>query len=222
MVVKSGASKNKNTNKRSLAAREKEAVVVDEADEFPEESKIDLPTDSEPSDSGEDDEDEEDMEGGDFDEVLKRMAEDQGFSSASDEVEDGDEEDNEQEEEGEESGSDIHSSDIEGVSSEEEEEGSDDELGSDASDSNQEDNSDKELVLKRVASRATDGQDTAVESSENENENENGSDDDEDEDEAARLANEGLERLTIRDFGKDLEAWKEYRKTLPQIDAGYA
>ncbi|KAJ2591865.1 Ribosome biogenesis protein erb1, partial [Coemansia sp. RSA 1804] len=57
-----------------------------------------------------------------------------------------------------------------------------------------------------------------------ENENENGSDDDEDEDEdeAARLANEGLERLTIRDFGKDLEAWKEYRKTLPQIDAGYA
>ncbi|KAJ2520901.1 hypothetical protein H4217_001751, partial [Coemansia sp. RSA 1939] len=166
MVVKSGASKNKPTNKRSLAAREKEAVVVDEADEFPEESKIDLPTDSEPSDSGEEEDEEEDIEGGDFDEVLKRMAEDQGFSSASDEVEDEDEdeEDNEQEEEGEESGSDIHSSDIEGASSEEEEEeeeGSDDELGSDASDSNQEDNSDKELVLKRVASRATDGQDTA-------------------------------------------------------------
>ncbi|KAJ1897709.1 Ribosome biogenesis protein erb1, partial [Coemansia sp. IMI 209127] len=196
-----------NKNKRSLATREKE--VVDEAEEFPETSGIDVPTDSENSDI---DDGDEDIEEGDFDEVLKEMAADQGLSSADEDLEN--EDDDQAQDQGEleaDDESDIRSSDIEGASSEDDEEEDDEEeevLGSDISD-DEDDNTD-ELLAKRTSSRLTDGQDTVVES------------DNEDEDDAAKLANEGFERLTIRDFGKDLGAWKEYRKTLPQIDAGYA
>ncbi|KAJ1663628.1 Ribosome biogenesis protein erb1 [Coemansia sp. RSA 1813] len=217
MVVKSKGSK----NKRSLATREKE--VIDEAEEFPKTSGIDMPTDPEVSDNN--DEDLEDIEEGDFDEVLKKMAADQGFSSGDEDLEDEDDdqdqgkaENDEDEDESNESDaddeSDIRSSDIEGASSEEDEEDDDDEEEELRSDISDDDSIERnELLVKRASSRLTDGQDTAVES-DHSNDNED--------DEAEKLANEGFERLTIRDFGRDLEAWKEYRKTLPQIDAGYA
>ncbi|KAJ2554321.1 Ribosome biogenesis protein erb1 [Coemansia sp. RSA 1933] len=195
-----------NTNKRSLATREKEAV--DEAEEFPETSGIEVPSDPELSNS----EDDEDIEEGDFDEVLKEMAADQGFSSVDEDLEEEEEEDQDESDGDEES--DIRSSDIEGASSEEEEEEEEEELGSGISDDD--DGSSSEILVKRTSSRLTDGQDTAVES-DNEDDDEEGEDND-----AAKLANEGFERLTIHDFGKDLTSWKDYRKTLPQIDAGYA
>ncbi|KAJ2381716.1 hypothetical protein GGI23_007522, partial [Coemansia sp. RSA 2559] len=145
-----------NKNKRSLATREKE--VVDEAEEFPKTSGIDVPADSENSDI---DDGDEDIEEGDFDEILKEMAADQGLSSADEDLEneaDDDDQDQGESEAGDES--DIHSSDIEGASSEdgEEEDDDDEELGSDISD-DEDDNTD-ELPVKRTSSRLTDGQDT--------------------------------------------------------------
>ncbi|KAJ2673526.1 Ribosome biogenesis protein erb1 [Coemansia sp. RSA 1085] len=139
--------------------------------------KIDIESDGEESSSSDVTEEE------DFDEMLQEMAEDQGFGS---------EEAGEFEDEGNSDEESIHSSDIEGASSEE----SESELDSNESDGE---------VLQRVASHATDGQDTAVDS----------------ESEAA-VEGVDMEKLTIRDFGKDVESWKAYRKTLPQIDAGYA
>ncbi|KAJ1992393.1 Ribosome biogenesis protein erb1 [Coemansia spiralis] len=209
------AVKNKvaSKNKRSLANRDEPA---EKPDVFPTAQGIDVP--SEPEQSSDED---DDVEEGDFDEILKEMAEDQGFSSADEEIENEnelDDDDSEGEDDNDGNDSEIHSSDIEGASSEEGEEADSEDIESDNDDIS---------PLERTNSRLTDGQETAVDSddaseAEAKDEDEEDEEEGEDEDEASKLANEGMEKLTIRDFGSDLSGWKEYRKTLPQIDAGYA
>ncbi|KAJ2813670.1 Ribosome biogenesis protein erb1, partial [Coemansia furcata] len=186
--------------KRGAASHE---TPVDKAPLFPKSKGIDVPSDPEYSSN-----DEEDVEEGDFDEMLKEMANDQGIDSddANDYIagDNLDEEEGEEEEERDDE-SDIHSSDIEGASSDDGDDESEDGEGSEESD-NEEDAS-----LVRVASRSTDDQHTAVDS---QDEVEGNSEEELDE--------VDMDKLTIRDFVGDIQGWKEYRKTLPQIDAGYA
>ncbi|KAJ1965637.1 Ribosome biogenesis protein erb1 [Dipsacomyces acuminosporus] len=194
------------SGKKRTAAQRDEPVA--EA-EFAKAKNIDVPSDPEYS-SGSDD----DVEEGDFEEILREMAEDQGIdaSDIEGEVEDDyiagdslDEDEGEGEGEDEEGDSDIHSSDIDGASSEDEEDDGDGEEGSDGEDGS---------LLVRSDSRSTHGQGTLVDSDED---NALSDSEDEDYDEDAKE-----DKLTIRNFGRDIAAWKEYRRTLPQIEAGYA
>ncbi|PIA15606.1 BOP1NT-domain-containing protein [Coemansia reversa NRRL 1564] len=181
------------SNQRKRSAAHRDEV----AEEFPASSGIDVPSEPEAS-SDEDD----NVEEGDFDATLRMMADDQGFGS--DEAEDFAAQDSDEDAEDEdEEKSEIHSSDIDGASSEEDEEDEvEDEEESSVSDD------DKNPLLVRAASRSTEGQETVVDSDE--------------EAENSVLDGKDIDRLTINDFGRDLGSWKEYRKTLPQIDAGYA
>ncbi|KAJ1884650.1 Ribosome biogenesis protein erb1, partial [Kickxella alabastrina] len=193
--------------KRSAASRD-EKPVVEKKEVFPQASVLEASSESE----YESNDDEEDIMDGDFDQALRAMAEDQGFDSAdgedfeSEDAEEAQEAENDDNEDDDEE-SDIHSSDIEGASSD----------GEDA-DSEDAESDDEEFELERTGSRSTDGHATAFDS---------------DAEAAAYaealgnadselLGDEGMDRLTIRDFGKDLESWKSYRKTLPQIEPGYA
>ncbi|KAJ1668193.1 Ribosome biogenesis protein erb1, partial [Coemansia sp. RSA 25] len=169
---------------KKRGAGSREAPAAEKEPLFPKSKGIDIPSDPEYASD-----EEEEVEEGDFDEMLKEMAKDQGIDSGDEEEEGADE-------------SDIHSSDIEGASSED----GDDESEADGDDSEEEEGDVKDLALERVASRSTDGQHTAV-------------DDDIEHDD---LDEASMDRLTIRDFVGDIQGWKEYRKTLPQIDAGYA
>lgn len=168
----------KASRKRSAASRDKPVGGSGSEDDegFINTSKgIDVPSDSE-----------EEVEEGGFDEMLKEMADDQGFDSDVNEE------------------SDIHSSDVEGLSSDNS--GDEEDEGEVAdSESDLEEDQDDEGLLVRTASRTSDGQQTAVDS--------------QDED---GLDSKEMEKLTLRDFGRDLESWKDYRKTLPQIEPGYA
>ncbi|KAJ1946780.1 Ribosome biogenesis protein erb1, partial [Linderina pennispora] len=87
---------------------------------------------------------------------------------------------------------------------EDDEDVSDSDIEGDSEDAS--DDEDDDLLLAPSASRSTDDLATAVDS------NSEGEGEGEGED----------KQLTIRDFGDDLEGWKEYRKTLPTIEAGYA
>ncbi|KAJ2003461.1 Ribosome biogenesis protein erb1 [Coemansia thaxteri] len=188
--------------KRGTASREAAAAAAQEekaAAAFPKSKGIDVPSDPEYSSD-----DDEDVEEGDFEEMLKKMADDQGIDSedaenylAGDSLdeEEGDEEDE----------SDIHSSDIEGASSEDGDDGSGSESDNESGDESEADDS----ILERITSRSSDGQHTAVDSQDEEASEE-------------ELGEVSMDKLTIRDFGRDIQGWKEYRKTLPQIDAGYA
>ncbi|KAJ2738323.1 Ribosome biogenesis protein erb1 [Coemansia sp. Cherry 401B] len=202
----------KGKGKRTAAARDQPA---EKAEELLGTGSIDVPSDPEElSDSGSDN-----TEEGDFDTMLQEMADDQGFGSdepedyagqsddeesihssdidgASSSDDDGASVDGDSEES-------IHSSDIDGASS------SDDDEASADGDSEEADSDDESgPLLERTASRTTDGHDTAVDSN--------------DEQGGEAFDGQDLEKLTIRDFGRDLESWKTYRKTLPQIDPGYA
>ncbi|KAJ2341788.1 Ribosome biogenesis protein erb1, partial [Coemansia sp. RSA 2618] len=186
-----------NQRKRSAATRDE---PTEKAEEVFGAGKIDVPSD--PEDGSQSDNTEE----GDFDTMLQEMADDQGFGS--DDPEDYAEG---EDEEGEDEEGSIHSSDIEGASSEEDEESADadsEDAVSDDADSEDADSDDDQEKDGEDESRATDGQDTAVDSG--------------DDLDSAVLDGGVMEKLTIRDFGKDLGSWKEYRKTLPQIDPGYA
>ncbi|KAJ2892180.1 Ribosome biogenesis protein erb1, partial [Coemansia aciculifera] len=164
--------------KRGASSREAPAVVEKEP-LFPVSKGIDIPSDPEEASD-----EEEEVEEGDFDEMLKEMARDQGIDS--DDNNEGDEvEDDEVEADDE---SDIHSSDIEGASSED----GDDESGEDDDESEEAEEVEED------------------ESSEHDVEG------------AEELDEVNMDKLTIRDFVGDIQGWKEYRKTLPQIDAGYA
>ncbi|KAJ2704038.1 Ribosome biogenesis protein erb1, partial [Coemansia spiralis] len=201
--------------KRTAAHRD---APTGEAPEFPQSRGIDVPSDPEESDLGESDSGSD----GDFDAALREMAEDQGFGSddsdtfavegdeEEDEEEDAAESDSEEAGSGDPAESDIHSSDIDGAS---EDDGDLDEEADSEDDVSQASDKEAGSPLARTASRSTDGQKTAVGDAE--------------EDEEANQRNklldgEGMEGLTIDDFGRDIAAWKEYRKTLPQIDPGYA
>ncbi|KAJ2720021.1 Ribosome biogenesis protein erb1 [Coemansia sp. Benny D115] len=205
--------------KRTATSRDETPRHSKEEEEvFPETGLLEMSSDSE-YDS---DEDDEDVAEGDFEAALRKMAEEQGFDSGNeDEDEEGDE--NEEDEEGDEDeirssdidgassdeGDEIRSSDIDGASSDE---GEDEDEGINESDS-ESDGEDSGLVLARTNSTSTagDGQTTEVDSG------------DEDANKAGdEVDSAALERLSIRDFGKDLEGWKAYRQTLPQIEAGYA
>ncbi|KAJ2707176.1 Ribosome biogenesis protein erb1 [Coemansia sp. IMI 203386] len=189
-------SKSKSTGKkRSASGREEKPVATSKSDEFPENTVIDMSSDSE-YDSNDDND--EDVIEGDFEDhniIINTEDSDEDEDENDEEQQAGDESDDE---------NDIHSSDIEGASSDGEEADSED-IGSD--------DSDDEFPLKRTSSRSTDGHATAVDS---------------DDGAAAATAEseyldeQDMQKLTIRDFGKDLESWKEYRKTLPQIEPGYA
>ncbi|KAJ2058952.1 hypothetical protein GGH13_007034, partial [Coemansia sp. S155-1] len=166
--------------KRGAASRE---TPEEKAPLFPKSKGIDVPSDPEYSSD-----DEEEVEEGDFDEMLKEMANDQGIDS--DDA--GDSIDEEEVEEGDDE-SDIHSSDIEGASSEDGDDESEDGDESEESD-NEEDSS-----LVRVASRSTDDQHTAVDS---QDEIEGNSEEE--------LEEVDMDKLTIRDFVGDIQGWKEY------------
>ncbi|KAJ2044532.1 Ribosome biogenesis protein erb1 [Coemansia sp. RSA 922] len=178
--------------KRGAASRE---TPEEKAPLFPKSKGIDVPSDPEYSSD-----DEEEVEEGDFDEMLKEMANDQGIDSddAGDSINEEDVEEGDDE-------SDIHSSDIEGASSEDGDDESED------GDSSEESDNEEDSSLVRVASRSTDDQHTAVDS---QDEIEGNSEEE--------LEEVNMDKLTIRDFVGDIQGWKEYRKTLPQIDAGYA
>ncbi|KAJ2464722.1 Ribosome biogenesis protein erb1, partial [Coemansia sp. RSA 2320] len=188
--------------KRGTASREAAAAAAQEekaAAAFPKSKGIDVPSDPEHSSD-----DDEDVEEGDFEEMLKKMADDQGIDS--EDAEDYLAGDSLDEEEGdEEDESDIHSSDIEGASSEDGDDGSGSESDNESGDESEADDS----ILERITSRSSDGQHTAVDSQDEEASEE-------------ELGEVSMDKLTIRDFGRDIQGWKEYRKTLPQIDAGYA
>ncbi|KAJ1645662.1 Ribosome biogenesis protein erb1 [Coemansia asiatica] len=190
-----GKERKSTSKKRTVSGREEKPVATSKSEEFPKNTIIDMSSESE-YDSSEDQED--DVIEGDF--------EDHSIIINAEDSDDDDEQ--EQEEEGE-SNDEIHSSDIEGASSEGEEADSED-LGSDSE-------SDSELPLKRTTSRSTDGQATAVDS-----DSEAANDVLNDGETEHLLDEQDMKKLTIRDFGKDLESWREYRKTLPQIEPGYA
>ncbi|KAJ2139328.1 Ribosome biogenesis protein erb1 [Coemansia sp. RSA 788] len=181
-----------NQRKRTAATRDQPAEKTEQVVGA---GKIDVPSDAE------DDSQSDNTEEGDFDTMLQEMADDQGFDSdGGDEFVDDDEEDVAQDNEVDS----IHSSDVDGDSSDE------DSVDADSEDADSDDESDDESggVLERTASITTNDQDTAVDSG--------------DDHDSSVLDGEAMDKLTIRDFGKDLESWKEYRKTLPQIDPGYA
>ncbi|KAJ1839282.1 hypothetical protein LPJ57_010884, partial [Coemansia sp. RSA 486] len=178
-------SKSKSTGKkRSASGREEKPVATSKSDEFPENTVIDMSSDSE-YDSNDDND--EDVIEGDFEDhniIINTEDSDEDEDVNDEEQQAGDESDGE---------NDIHSSDIEGASSDGEEADSED-IGSD--------DSDDEFPLKRTSSRSTDGHATAVDS---------------DDGAAAAAAataeseyldEQDMQKLTIRDFGKDLESWK--------------
>ncbi|KAJ2775543.1 Ribosome biogenesis protein erb1, partial [Coemansia nantahalensis] len=187
--------------KRTAARRD---APADEAPEFPKSRGIDVPSDPEESDPSD-----SDGEDGDFEAALREMAEDQGFGSDDPDTFGAEEEAEEEEgDSGDSAESEIHSSDIDGASSDDDLDG---EADSEDDGSQASDEEEAGSVLVRTASRSTDGQRTAV------------GDAEEDADQRSKLLDgEGMEGLTIDDFGRDIAGWKEYRKTLPQIDPGYA
>ncbi|KAJ2264993.1 hypothetical protein EV176_006079, partial [Coemansia sp. RSA 451] len=134
-----------NQRKRTAATRDQPAEKTEQVVGA---GKIDVPSDAE------DDSQSDNTEEGDFDTMLQEMADDQGFDSdGGDEFVDDDEEDVAQDNEVDS----IHSSDVDGDSSDEDSEDADSE------DADSDDGSDDESggVLERTASITTNDQDTA-------------------------------------------------------------